>query len=72
MSIVITNISDHDDLAGENDYALKINDRTLVQFKHERRQGLAACLRAAADAYEADPEDDWQAPETIPQPTPRA
>lgn len=66
--IAIVNVSTHDDLAGENDYELRFNSTVLVlvTFKHERRKGLPDCLRAAADAYEKDPDDDWIAPEEKP------
>lgn len=60
MSLIITNVSKHDDLAGTNDYELRINTTVLVCFKHTRSDGLAACLRAAADAYEADPDEGYE------------
>ena len=53
MSIIITNVSEHDDLEGENDYVLRINSREIARFKHIRKDGLAECLRRAADAAEA-------------------
>ena len=57
MSVIITNISDHNDTYGENDYVVRINHQTVATFKHERRKGLAACLRAAAEAVEQSSED---------------
>lgn len=53
MSVIITNVSEHDDLEGENDYVLRINHRDIARFKHVRSDGLAACLRRAAEAAEA-------------------
>lgn len=50
MSVIITNVSEHDDLEGENDYVLRINNREIARFKHVRKEGLAECLRRAADA----------------------
>lgn len=52
MSVIITNVSTHDDHEGENDYVLRINSRQIARFKHIRRDGLAACLRRAAEAAE--------------------
>lgn len=45
----------------EHDYVLRFNNEpVLVRFRHVRSQGLAACLRAAADAVERElePRDD--------------
>jgi len=53
VSVIITNVSENDDLEGENDYILRINDRVIASFKHIRSEGLAACLRRAADAAES-------------------
>lgn len=52
MSIIITNVSKHDDLAGLNDYVVRINQREVGRFQHIRKEGLAACLRRAADAVD--------------------
>lgn len=57
MSVIITNVSEHDDVFGRNDYVVSINRKPVATFKHERRNGLAECLRAAADAVEKQRED---------------
>lgn len=33
-------------------YTVGINDRITAEFTHSRKNGMAACLRAAADAVE--------------------
>lgn len=54
MSVVITNISQHNDLRGLNQYEVRINrDPVIANFDHVRSEGLAACLRKAADAVDA-------------------
>jgi len=67
MSIVIQNMgwtnthppAAHDECL----YAVRINHTTLAGFKHSRKAGLAACLRAAADAIEkGEFNDDNPAP----------
>jgi hypothetical protein len=50
VSIIITNIDGSDD--GVCTYALKINAREIARFEHNRLDGLAKCLRLAADAAE--------------------
>lgn len=50
MSVIITNVSDHDDLEGPNQYVLRINERIIANFDHVRSRGLGECLRAAAAA----------------------
>ncbi|TCR07297.1 hypothetical protein [Neorhizobium sp. JUb45] len=54
MSVVINNISRHGDLRGLNQYEVRINnDLVIARFSHVRSEGLAACLRKAADAVAA-------------------
>lgn len=53
MSVIINNVSTHDDLEGVNDYELRINRKLIATFSHVRKNGLAACLRRAAEAAEA-------------------
>ena len=53
MSIIIRNVSTGVP-TGVQQYELKINQRILLQFEHTREDGLAVCLRKAADAVEAD------------------
>lgn len=52
--IKIVNISDVSaPLVGVNTYELRINDRVMTTFEHERKMnGLATCLRDAADAMD--------------------
>jgi hypothetical protein len=57
MSIIITNVSKHDDLVGMNDYVVSINQREVGRFQHIRKEGLAACLRRAAHAVEEARDD---------------
>ena len=51
MSIVITNISKPG--AKRCRYQLKINAMLITEFTHLRSDGLAVCLRKAADAADA-------------------
>ena len=48
--ITITNVHMHnpDDPMGPSDYELRINGELIVTFTHVRGQGLAKCLRRAA------------------------
>lgn len=51
MSVIISNVSEHNDLEGENAYTIRFNDDpVLATFSHIRKEGLAALLRRAADA----------------------
>ena len=55
MSVIITNISKPG--AKRCRYQLKINAMLITEFTHLRSDGLAMCLRRAADAvdkYEAE------------------
>lgn len=54
MSVIITNVSEHDDLEGVNTYVIHLSGKPIIaRFDHVRSEGLAACLRRAADAVEA-------------------
>lgn len=54
MSVIISNISRHNDTRGLNQYEVRINrDPVIANFEHVRSEGLAACLRRAADAVDA-------------------
>lgn len=56
--IAIINKGPHTkDLGGERNYEVRINDAVICTFKHKRFYGLAACLRAAAEAVD---EKKWQ------------
>lgn len=52
MSVIITNITKHNKPTGEHSYVLKINATEIARFTHVRENGLAECLRKAADAVE--------------------
>lgn len=63
MAIVIENVTI--DFAGAtargeaHDYMVRINmNAPIASFKHEPTNGLAACLRSAADAIEAAKEEE--------------
>jgi len=53
MSIIITNKGQ---AHGENEttriYHIKINEKLITEFTHDRENGLAECLRKAADAVD--------------------
>ncbi len=55
MSIIITNVSDHDGSESVSEYVVRINNGpVLVRFEHNRWEGLDVCLlRAAAAVQEA-------------------
>jgi hypothetical protein len=54
MSVIITNVSTHDDEEGVNQYVVRINQNPIIaRFDHVRSEGLAECLRRAADAVDA-------------------
>lgn len=59
MSIIIQNVSTEDTpLKGYNNYQIRINDNIICNFTHKRKaNGLAQCLRDAADAVEAKEHD---------------
>jgi hypothetical protein len=40
------------DIGGWHKYELSIGTQVIVNFEHQRLDGLAKCLRAAADAVE--------------------
>ena len=60
MSVIITNISTHDDLKGNNQYVLKINNRIISYFDHTRSEGLSECLRKAADSVPIENENTFR------------
>lgn len=55
MSVIIQNITDVPTSHGSNKYQLRINDRVIAEYYHNREDGLAECLRKAAIAAE-DPD----------------
>ncbi len=52
--IAIVNVTPPDeyDPAGVSKYEVRINRDVVARFEHSRPQGLAACLRAAAQAVD--------------------
>lgn len=57
--IAIVNVSgDRFTPDGPNEYEVRINRDLVCRFTHLRARGLAACLRAAADAVEQKHKDD--------------
>lgn len=58
MPVVIKNISKHDGSNLACEYEVRINyGPVLGRFKHWRHEGLAKCLRLAADAVDEAPKD---------------
>lgn len=54
MSILITNITEGQPDDGLDRYIVRINKKEICKFSHERKiNGLAQCLRDAADAVDA-------------------
>ncbi len=52
--MIITNITNDHIPVGENQYVVRINNCVICEFLHNRTyNGLAQCLRDAADAVEA-------------------
>lgn len=53
MSVVITNVSDHDGADEISAYTVRINNGPIIaRFMHWRSDGLAKCLRLAASAVD--------------------
>lgn len=55
MAVVIVNVTKGDKLyddTADHDYELRINTKHIVDFTHRRDEGLAVCLRRAADAMD--------------------
>ena len=53
MSVVITNVSDHDGSDRLSEYVVRINNGPVLgRFEHWQANGLAECLRLAADAVD--------------------
>lgn len=52
--IAIVNIGggDPDDLGGWRHYEVRINKQVICRFRHKRSDGLAVCLRKAADSVD--------------------
>lgn len=54
MSVIITNVSDHDGSERLSEYVVRVNNGPILgRFEHWRPNGLAECLRLAASAVEA-------------------
>ena len=57
MAVVILNVSEHFGVPygeGEQHYELRINKIWKADFTHNFEDGLATCLRKAADALEKE------------------
>jgi len=52
MAIIIRNVSNNVAPTGRQKYELRINYELICKFSHIREEGLATCLRKAADAVE--------------------
>lgn len=52
ISIVNKGPYDDPDPGGERIYEVRINSTLIVSFQHCRRDGLAVCLRKAAEAVQ--------------------
>jgi hypothetical protein len=52
MSIIIQNITDVPTSVGSNKYQVRINQKVIAEYYHNREDGLAECLRKAATAVE--------------------
>ena len=50
--VAIVNVSDGPDLTGVQEYEVRINSKVICKFTHIRENGLAECLRKAADAVD--------------------
>jgi hypothetical protein len=52
MSIIITNITSEKTIeaGGPDLYKIRINDKVITTFRHNRPDGLAVCLQRAAHA----------------------
>jgi hypothetical protein len=53
MSILIHNDGSNPSTIGVHGYNIFINHKFIASFKHTREEGLATCLRKAADAVAA-------------------
>ena len=55
--IAIVNVSPDASPTGENEYEVRINQRVICRFTHDRYPGgLSRCLREAADAVDEQQE----------------
>ena len=55
MPVIIENHSPHQMMDHEkHQYRLKVNDEHIAWFRHRRDEGLAECLRRAADAVDKE------------------
>jgi hypothetical protein len=52
VSIIIQNITDVPTSVGSNKYQVRINQKVIAEYYHNREDGLAECLRKAATAVE--------------------
>lgn len=52
MPIIIENITDVPTSKGSNKYRIRVNQKVIAEFYHTREEGIAECLRRAAEACE--------------------
>jgi hypothetical protein len=73
VSVIITNISDRGTPNNAfHEYVVKINHEVITRFIHKRNEGLAECLRRAADAVDyARAGKEWKGNDAVPTDTPR-
>lgn len=50
MAIIIRNLGGNP--LGTCDYEVRVNERVMAHFSHDRGDGLTTCLRKAAEAIE--------------------
>ena len=62
MPIIIENITDVPTSKGSNKYRIRVNQKVIAEFYHTREEGIAECLRRAAEACE-DPKNIEKAAE---------
>jgi len=58
IAIINEGPHDADDPMGERTYRIEIGKKVICGFTHRRSDGLAACLRSAADAVDCQMRDE--------------
>ena len=56
--IAIVNVGEIEDKRGVYEYEVRINTTVLTRFDHTRKDGLAVCLRLAAEAVDEMTRDE--------------
>jgi hypothetical protein len=57
--IAIVNVTERPAETGPHDYEVRINRQVITRFQHRREDGLAKCLRLAADAVDEAREKEF-------------